>query len=423
MTTDGLPPFWPTRRLGELLARPLAYGVLKPGAYVPGGVPLVRIQDVHTGYLDAEKMHKISPVLHEEFRRTKLVGGEILLSIVGTIGKVVEVPRSLSGANISRALCVLGPSAEIERRFLRYVLTSIRVQDWVLKEGRGNAQAVLNLGLLRELTVQVPPLPEQRKIAAILSAVDEAIEGTQAVIDQLQVVKKAMMAELLTRGLPNRHTRFKHTEIGVIPESWEVVRLGDLAVRVTKGTTPPTGGEKYSESGIPFVRVENIGAHGDLILDGVKYVSRATHETLARSQLRANDVLFSIAGALGRVAVVPSWMVEANTNQAVSLIRLHEPLDAAYLSWALRSPPVEGQISLQRAALAQANLSLEQVGKLRIAWPPPEERSRLTQVLTSCVNSMASESAVLNEFRLLKSALMSVLLTGELRVTPDEATP
>ena len=76
--------------------------------------------------------------------------------------------------------------------------------------------------------ILLPPLPEQRKIAAILSSVDEVIEKTEAVIEQLQVVKKAMMQELLTRGLPGRHTRFKQTEIGEIPEEWEV-NGGDLA--------------------------------------------------------------------------------------------------------------------------------------------------------------------------------------------------
>jgi hypothetical protein len=76
--------------------------------------------------------------------------------------------------------------------------------------------------------VVLPSVPEQKKIAAILSSVDQAIEATQAMIEQLQVVKKAMMAELFTRGLPGRHTRFKRTEIGEVPEEWRVSSLGQL---------------------------------------------------------------------------------------------------------------------------------------------------------------------------------------------------
>jgi len=76
--------------------------------------------------------------------------------------------------------------------------------------------------------VDIPPVTEQRKITAILSAVDEVVEMTKSVIDQLQLVRKAMMAELLTRGLPGQHTRFKRTEIGEIPESWQLARLDQV---------------------------------------------------------------------------------------------------------------------------------------------------------------------------------------------------
>ena len=107
--------------------------------------------------------------------------------------------------------------------------------------------------LVREF--DVPPLGEQRKIAAILSSVDEAIEATQAVIDQLQVVKKAMMAELLTRGLPGRHTKFKMTEIGEIPEAWEVRPVGEAGSSgccLQQGTWTSDYREGARHRGVPF---------------------------------------------------------------------------------------------------------------------------------------------------------------------------
>ena len=82
---------------------------------------------------------------------------------------------------------------------------------------------------IRGFRVSVAPRPEQSKIAAILSSVDDAIDKTQAVIDQVQVVKRGLMQELLTRGLPGRHARFKQTEIGEIPVEWELLRLAELA--------------------------------------------------------------------------------------------------------------------------------------------------------------------------------------------------
>ena len=98
----------------------------------------------------------------------------------------------------------------------------------------------------------LPPHREQRKIAAILSSVDDAIEKTQAVIDQVQVVKRGLMQELLTRGLPGRHTRFKQTEIGEIPEEWEIVRLGDVA-SVTSVGNGCRKGRPFAPSVTPYL--------------------------------------------------------------------------------------------------------------------------------------------------------------------------
>ena len=117
----------------------------------------------------------------------------------------------------------------VHGRFLAYVLSHLHASGVTLLMQQATT-GIRNLNykeyLSRELPV--PPLPEQRKIAAILSSVDDAIVKTQAVIDQVQVVKRGLMQELFTRGLPGRHTRFKQTAIGEIPEDWVVDKIGQL---------------------------------------------------------------------------------------------------------------------------------------------------------------------------------------------------
>lgn len=100
----------------------------------------------------------------------------------------------------------------------------------------GSTHNTIYMPVFKDLQILLPPLPEQRKIAAILSSVDATIEKTEAVIEQLRVVKKAMMQELLTRGIPGRHRRFKETEIGVVPEEWTEFRLEDIAETYSGGT-------------------------------------------------------------------------------------------------------------------------------------------------------------------------------------------
>jgi type I restriction enzyme M protein len=199
-----LPSHWRPAKLGDLLARPLAYGVLKPGPNQPSGVPLVRIQDVHTGRLDPTSMYRISQALHREFRRTELFGGELLFSLVGTLGKVVRVPKALAGANISRALCVISlNAADADTDYVMHVLQGTAVQQWVVQEARGNAQKVLNLGVLRELEVTLPPLAEQRRISSLLTSFDDAVDAEMAKAEALRVVKRTL-AEGLLGGATSR---------------------------------------------------------------------------------------------------------------------------------------------------------------------------------------------------------------------------
>jgi type I restriction enzyme S subunit len=411
-------PEWQSRPLADLLSRPLAYGVLKPGERVENGVPLVRIQDVHTGRLDPTSMHRISDALHQEFRRTELRGGELLLSIVGTLGKVVEVPPALSGANISRALCVIGCSPEVVREYLKQFLQSASIQRWFEKEGRGNAQPVLNIGLLRNLAVVLPPVPEQRKIAAILTSVDDAIEATHAVIDQLQVVKKAMMAELLTRGLPGRHTKFKMTEIGEVPEEWDVVRLGNVCERMFVGIAQAATHAYVAEGGVPIIRTTNVRANR-LRVDDILRINDKFASEMRSKALRAGDVLSARTGYPGTSIVVPP---EFDGAQCFTLLvsRPGPRLIGKFLCHVMNSALGERIVGRGQAGGAQQNLNVGVFEEAVIALPTATEQRSIVSTIDAAYEREVQEEAGVVGLRELKAALMSVLLTGEVRVTPDE---
>lgn len=419
MGDEGAPSCWPKHPLGDLLSRPLAYGVLKPGDYVANGVPLVRIQDVHTGRLDPQQMHRISRELHQEFKRTALEGGELLLSIVGTLGKVIEVPQALRDGNISRALCVIGLRPDVDTRFVRYVLTSLRVQSWITKEARGNAQAVLNLGLVRELLIQVPPLAEQRKIAAILSAVDEAIDATQAVIDQLQVLKKVMMAELLTRGLPGRHARFKQTEIGNVPETWSlapVSKLGEVKLGRMRSPVYATGRNR------PYLRVANV-------LDGEIDTSDVLEMPFEDDQfeafrLRVGDILLNEGQSLelvGRAAMYRGAPPDCAFQKTLLRFRPGPQLDGCFalsvFQWWLYSGRF-AENAVQTTSIA--HLTGVRFAAMQMPVPLLAEQLEIASTLVSIDVRIASEGEFLQQLNTTKAALASMLLTGEVRVSLNE---
>ena len=215
----------------------------------------------------------------------------------------------------------------------------------------------------------------------------------------------------------------KHTIIGEIPADWEVVRLGDLCERITKGTTPTTMGYKYQSEGISFVKIESIGANGSIIPRMVAFINEEAHLALERSQLKKNDILFSIAGALGRTAIVDDTILPANTNQALAIIRLQHKAQVKYVYHYLRSDFVTSVIQKINVQTAQANLSLGDMQKFYVPLPPLSEQQKIAEILSTVDEKMAVMDEQLAQTQELKKGLMQRLLTKGIGHTAYKESP
>ena len=140
------------------------------------------------------------------------------------------------------------------------------------------------------------------------------------------------------------------------------VRLGDIAAVVTKGTTPTTIGFQFEDSGINFVKIESISEDGTFLKEKFSHISDKCNVQMRRSQLQENDILFSIAGAIGRSAIVTKEILPANTNQALAIIRVPKgKIDYNYLLYALSSSAINQQATQHQQGVAQLNISLKNV--------------------------------------------------------------
>jgi restriction endonuclease S subunit len=211
-------------------------------------------------------------------------------------------------------------------------------------------------------------LEVQKEIVAEINGYQRVIDGAHAVLENYRI------------------------HIPVQPE-WPIVEVRTLAHRITKGTTPTTAGHSYQSQGITFLKVESISEDGSLLPEKFAFISEACHAEQARSQLRTDDVLFSIAGALGRVALVPTNVLPANTNQALAIITpKQEHIHPRYLAYALNTPYILAQTERQKTGVAQYNLSLQQVGGLTLPLPPLE-------VQQTIVAELEAENALLGASR------------------------
>ncbi len=204
----------------------------------------------------------------------------------------------------------------------------------------------------------------------------------------------------------------KHSKIilSEIPEEWDICKLQCLSIPITKGTTPTTENESFVEVGIPFIKIEAIDKTGQIIEEKLSYISKKTHSKLKRSQIKEGDLLFSIAGTLGQICNVPKKYSPANTNQALSIIRLKkDDISKEFLLQYLQSFLTKRQILIEKTVLAQPNLSLEQVSNLQILKPRYSEQIKIVSILSNVDSIIFKNNEILKKTELLKKGLMQKL--------------
>ena len=248
------------------------------------------------------------------------------------------------------------------------------------------------------LSIYLPSIEEQEKISNKLDTLDNLITLHQRKYDKLVAVKKALLEKMFPAdGETVPKIRFKG-----FSDAWEQRKLGELSSLITKGTTPL---DKNNSGIVNFVKIESIDeSSGDITI--TQRISIDEHNGyLRRSQLKENDILFSIAGTLGRVTSVKSSILPANTNQALAIIRLKDGcLD--YVKTYLKGKAVAEFIKKNPTIGAQPNLSLEQVANLEIAIPSVSEQVKIGNYFEKLDNLITLHQRQLEKLKNIKTALL-----------------
>lgn len=175
---------WASLEQINIAGRPIAYGVLQPGGDRADGIPLIRICDIQNGYINEANIRRIDPAISANFPRTLLEGGELLLSIVGTIGRTAIVPKSLNGANTARAIAVLPLINLAKTSFVKLYLSSEHITAALTTLSHEVARKTLNLEDVRPFAIPLPPLAEQ---SALLHVIDPFLVEERRVFERLNL--------------------------------------------------------------------------------------------------------------------------------------------------------------------------------------------------------------------------------------------
>ena len=249
------PPGWTKARFGNLFTLQLGKMLNQRARETEPQFPYLGNKDVQWGRFEFSELRQMH-FDDKEKEKFRLLPGDLLVCEGGAVGRTALWKGEFDCYYQKAIHRLRAKDPRVEPRFILHFMRFAAGTDLFSDLTSQSSIAHLTREKLARLQVSLPPLPEQHKIAAILSSVDDAIEKTQAVIDQVQVVKRGLMQKLLTRGLPGRHERFKQTEIGEIPEEWDVCPTAEMReVRLGRQRSPKfVGGPKPR----PYLRVVNV---------------------------------------------------------------------------------------------------------------------------------------------------------------------
>jgi len=420
---EKVPAGWTVSKLGYFFREPPCYGVLVPD-FDPDGVPMLRITDMEHEFIDASGLVTISPSLSAQYARTIVQVGDVVLSLVGTIGKAFEISPKLAGVNLSRAVARIQLGSNTLPRYLCWIFQSCEFTHFIDLVCKGTAQRVLNLSDLNAFSFTFPSYSEQCAISRFLdhetARIDALIEEQQRLIELLKEKRQAVISHAVTKGLdPAVPMKDSGVEwLGEVPAHWRAVRLRHCLVdALTYGANEPSDEANLEHP--RYIRITDLNDDGTLSAETYKSLPPEKAEPY---MLEEGDVLFARSGAtVGKSflysreygpACYAGYLIRARVNKRA--------LIPMYLWMCTQSRQYEQFIGESNIQATIQNVSAEKYGNMWIALPEIEEQERILAELEiqlsqfkSLMETSVGALVLLQERR---SALISAAVTGKIDV-------
>ena len=422
-----LPNQWKVRTLEELGSCCIGLTYKPENVVSDGGTLVLRSSNVQRSRLAFEDNVYVNVDIPEKL---KIKNGDILICVRNGSRSLIGKSAVVESEHLNKSM-TFGAFMSVYRTehydYVRHLFNS----DMYYRQIRNNLGATINQITNKNLNSFSFPFPdsefERKKIAKVLSTVDQKIDLIDLKITETQKLKTGLMQKLFSEGVGVQdengewqpHAEFQESPLGLVPKSWKVSKLGDYALKIGSGVTPKGGSKAYVEKGIPLLRSQNV-LFGKFKLDDVAFITDEQHEKMKGSKLQARDVLLNITGAsIGRCAVLPSNFEEGNVNQHVCIIRTKDDLEPEFCGIFLNSYLGQKQIWSLQAGGNREGLNFQQIRSFHIPIISQDEQKAIFDICSTVDEKLALLEKQKAETQQLKKGLMQKLLTGEWRVPLD----
>lgn len=356
----------------------------------------------------------------------------IFATIRPNLKRISLVDKEFNDELCSTAFCVLRPKSEIlDYRFLFYFLITDLFVNKVSEYQKGSSYPAVTDNTIKAQEIFLPPLDEQKKIAHVLSLVQEAKEKTEAVIAAAKELKKSMMKHLFTYGpVPVEEAdkvKLKETEIGPIPEDWEVTNMESIAEKHKYAIVDGPFGSSikkndYRDTGIPIIRIKNISKDGKFVNKDFLYISKEKYEKLKRSAIKKNDILVSRVGTIGNTCVYPGIFKYAllSTTGVCKLSLDSSKVNNEFIYYFMQTNNYKNQLLENSSASVQKYISLSVLKNSKVPLALIDEQKRISIMLKNIDYKIEAEENKKRALEELFKSLLNNLMTGEIRVNHME---
>ena len=398
-----IPDDWDVVSLAHLVepTASICYGVVQVGQHTPGGVPIVAIKFVKE--IDSSPLHR-TPADHEKlFARSRVQGGDVLISVKGTIGRVGIVPEAFCG-NISRELARLRIRGDISAEYIAHQLEEGTTQERILRAVVGTTRLEFSIATVRQFELPIPRTKnEQCLIAATLSDVDALLGVLDRMITKKRDLKQAAIQQLLTGK----------TRLPGFKAEWDDTTLGDIGECVIGLTYKP---ENVVEHGLLVLRSSNV-QNSRLAYDNNVFVNLDVNEHL---YTRPGDILVCVRNGsralIGKCALIDEDSAGTTFGAFMSIYRTPY---WRFIFHAFRAGHIQKQIRDNIGATIN-QITNKDMRALCVKLPPESEQAAIAEVLSDMDAEIAALEQRRDKTRDLKRGMMQELLTGKTRLIAPE---
>jgi type I restriction enzyme, S subunit len=367
--------------------------------YTRNGPKLIRSQNIHPGRLNLTDTVCIPEEIHQSMNATRVEGGDVLLNITGaSIGRCAIAPFDIGEANVNQHVCIIRlEPGEIDSSFLMHYLNSYGGQVQINRFQAGGNREGLNFAQIRSMEIPCPPLPEQKKIAEILSGIDRAIESQCVEIDKVSTMHRIACQQ----------------KISDLSHNSEIATIGSISNKIMdyRGKSPPK-----HETGVPLITAKNI-RKGFIDMNPAEFIQEDRYEEwMAKGIPSSGDILVTTEAPLGNVAIAPSNKF-AIGQRVICISPNRRRITPEYLLACMKTDYFQGQLTASSTGSTVSGVRQGVLLDCNIPLPEIEWQRRIGSFDLNANKLITALNTKKAKLETLKQSLTSDLLSGRQRVS------